>query len=72
MKNALRAVLRQNIFERSVTAFIIYFLVMDTSGNVLIFLAVTEGQDRARKLRTELEGTSIATSTMLFFAFCEA
>ena len=33
-------------------------------------LAVTEAQDRARKLRTALEGTVIATAIMLFFAPC--
>ena len=37
-----------------------------------IFLAVTEAQDRARKLRTALEGTAIATAIMLFFALCGA
>ena len=52
--------------EAFITAFIIYFAVIDPIGNVPIFLAVTQHQDRARKLRTALEGTAI----MLFFALC--
>ena len=58
--------------ESFITAFIIYFVVIDPVGNAPIFLAVTEAQDRARKLRTALEGTAIATAIMLFFALCGA
>ena len=60
------------MFESFVTAFIIYFVVIDPIGNAPIFLAVTEAQDRARKLRTALEGTAIATAIMMFFALCGA
>ena len=60
------------MFESFITAFIIYFVVIDPVGNAPIFLAVTEAQDRARKLRTALEGTAIATAIMLFFALCGA
>ena len=60
------------MFESFVTAFIIYFVVIEPIGNAPIFLAVTEAQDRARKLRTALEGTAIATAIMLFFALCGA
>ena len=60
------------MLESFITAFIIYFVVIDPIGNAPIFLAVTEAQDRARKLRTALEGTSIATAIMLFFALCGA
>ena len=35
------------MFEGFVTAFIIYFVVIDPIGNAPIFLAVTEAQDRA-------------------------
>ena len=35
-----------------ITAFIIYFVVIDPAGNAPIFLAVTGTQDRARKRRT--------------------
>ena len=58
------------MLESFITAFIIYFVVIDPIGNAPIFLAVTEAQDRARKLRTALEGTAIATAIMLFFALC--
>ena len=47
-------------------------MVIDPIGNAPIFLAVTEAQDRARKLRTALEGTAIATAIMMFFALCGA
>ena len=60
------------MFESFITAFIIYFVVIDPIGNAPIFLAVTEAQERARKLRTALEGTAIATAIMLFFALCGA
>ena len=60
------------MLEAFVTAFIIYFVVIDTVGNAPIFLAVTQHQNRARKLRTALEGTAIATAIMLFFALCGA
>ena len=60
------------MIEAFVTAFIIYFVVIDPVGNAPIFLAVTQHQDRARKLRTALEGTAIATAIMLFFALCGA
>ncbi|MGC6452974.1 MAG: MarC family protein [Candidatus Puniceispirillaceae bacterium] len=60
------------MLEAFITAFIIYFVVIDPVGNAPIFLAVTEAQDRARKLRTALEGTAIATAIMLFFALCGA
>ena len=60
------------MLEAFITAFIIYFVVIDPVGNAPIFLAVTQHQDRARKLRTALEGTAIATAIMLFFALCGA
>ena len=60
------------MLEAFITAFIIYFVVIDPVGNAPIFLAVTEAQHRARKLRTALEGTAIATAIMLFFALCGA
>ncbi|MDA9639942.1 MarC family protein, partial [SAR116 cluster bacterium] len=60
------------MYEAFITAFIIFFLVIDPVGNAPIFLAVTEHQDRARKFRTAIEGTAIATLIMLFFALCGA
>ncbi len=55
------------MYEAFVTAFIIYFVVIDPVGNAPIFLAVTQHQNRARKLRTALEGALVATMIMLFF-----
>jgi len=60
------------MIESFITAFIIYFVVIDPVGNAPIFLAVTGAQDRARKMRTALEGTLVATMIMLFFALCGA
>ena len=60
------------MIESFITAFIIYFVVIDPIGNAPIFLAVTGAQDRARKMRTALEGTMVATMIMLFFAVCGA
>ena len=60
------------MYESFITAFIIYFVVIDPVGNAPIFLAVTEAQDRTRKLRTALEGTAIAAAIMLFLALCGA
>ena len=60
------------MIESFITAFIIYFVVIDPVGNAPIFLAVTQHQDRTRKLRTALEGTVVATLIMLFFALCGA
>lgn len=60
------------MLEAFTTAFIIYFVVIDPVGNAPIFLVVTQHQDRARKLRTALESTAVATAIMLFFALCGA
>ncbi|HBD51631.1 MAG TPA: MarC family transcriptional regulator [Alphaproteobacteria bacterium] len=60
------------MLESFITAFIIYFVVIDPIGNAPIFLAVTGAQDRAGKMRTALEGTMVATMIMLFFAVCGA
>ena len=60
------------MLESFITAFIIYFVVIDPIGNAPVFLAVTSGQDRSQKLRTALEGTAIATGIMFFFALCGA
>ena len=60
------------MLESFITAFIIYFVVIDPIGNAPVFLAVTSHQDRKAKLKTALEGTAIATGIMLFFALCGA
>lgn len=60
------------MLESFFNAFIAYFMVIDPVGNAPIFHAVTEAQDLARKLRTALEGTTIATTVILFVALCRA
>lgn len=58
------------MIESFLTAFIIYFVVVDPIGNSPIFLALTSGLDRKKKTRIALEGTLFATLIMLFFALC--
>ncbi len=58
------------MIESFITAFIIYFVVIDPIGNAPIFMAVTSHQNRTQKIRTALEGTLVATAIMLFFALC--
>ena len=60
------------MLESFVTAFIIYFVVVDPVGNAPVFLAVTSHLERGRKLRVAIEGSAIATAIMLFFALCGA
>ena len=60
------------MLESFVTAFIIYFVVVDPIGNAPVFLAVTSHLERGRKLRVAIEGSAIATAIMLFFALCGA
>ena len=60
------------MFESFVTAFIIYFVVIDPIGNAPVFLAVTSHLNQKRKLRVAVEGSAIATAIMLFFALCGA
>ena len=60
------------MFENFVTAFIIYFVVIDSIGNAPVSLAITSYLDQRRKLRVAVEGSAIATAIMLFFALCGA
>lgn len=60
------------MLESFITAFIIYFVVIDPIGNAPVFLAVSSHQERHVKLRTAIEGTAIATGIMFFFALCGA
>ena len=60
------------MLESFVTAFIIYFVVIDPIGNAPVFLAVTTAQARRQKYRTAIEATLFATMIMLFFALCGA
>ena len=58
--------------ERFVTAFSFYSVFVDPIANVPTFLAVAGAQARARKMRTDLEDTLVATMIMLFFTLCGA
>jgi len=60
------------MIESFITAFIIYFVVIDPVGNAPVFLAVTTAQTRRQKFRTAIEGTLFASFIMLFFALCGA
>lgn len=56
--------------ESFVTAFIIFFVVIDPIGNSPIFLAMTSHLPRGKKARIALEATFFASIIMLFFALC--
>ena len=58
------------MIESFLTAFIVYFVVIDPIGTAPIFVAVTGHQDRSDKVRTAIEATIVATLIMLFFAIC--
>ena len=58
------------MIESFLTAFIVYFVVIDPIGTAPIFVAVTGHQDRSGKVRTAIEATIVATLIMLFFAIC--
>jgi len=60
------------MIESFITAFIIYFVVIDPVGNAPVFLAVTNAQTRRQKFRTAIEATLFASFIMLFFALCGA
>jgi multiple antibiotic resistance protein len=55
------------MIESFITAFIIYFVVIDPVGNAPVFLAVTTAQTRRQKFRTAIEATMFASFIMLFF-----
>ena len=56
--------------EAFITAFIVYFVVIDPIGNSPIFLAMTSHLERTKKTRIALEATFFASVIMLFFALC--
>ena len=58
------------MIENFLTAFIVYFVVIDPIGTAPIFLAVTAAQDKRAKIRTAIEATLVATLIMVFFALC--
>lgn len=58
------------MIENFVTAFIVYFAVIDLIGTGLIFLAVTAAQHKRGKIRTAIEATPVVTLMMVFFTLC--
>ena len=58
------------MIENFITAFIVYFVVIDPVGTAPIFLAITTHLNKRQKIRTALEGTFVAGAIMLFFALC--
>ena len=60
------------MLESFITAFIVYFVVIDPIGNSPIFPAITAHLSKRQKIRTAIEGSIVAAAIMLFFALCGA
>jgi len=58
------------MIESFITAFIVYFVVIDPVGTAPIFLAITTHLNKPQKIRTALEGSLVAGAIMIFFALC--
>ena len=56
--------------ENFITAFIVYFVVIDPVGTAPIFLAITTHQNKRQKIRAALNGSVVAGAIMAFFALC--
>ena len=54
------------MIENFITAFIVYFVVIDPVGTAPIFLAITTHLNKRQKIRTALEGTFVAGAIVLF------
>ena len=63
---------REKVIENFLTAFIIYFVVIDPIGNAPIFLSVTAQLSKIQKYRVAVEASVIATLIMIFFGVCGA
>ena len=53
--------------EHFITAFIVYFVVIDPVGTAPVFLAITTHLNKRQKIRSALHGTFVAGAIMLFF-----
>ena len=60
------------ILKKFITIFIVYFVVIEPVRNAPIFQAITSHLLRHQKIQTAIEGSIVATATMLFFALCGA
>ena len=58
------------MIESFLTAFVIYFVVIDPVGSAPIFLSVTSHFTKAERYKVALEATSIALLIMIFFGTC--
>ena len=58
------------MIESFITAFIVYFVVVDPVGTAPIFLAITTHLNKGQKIRIALEGSLVAGAIMIFFALC--
>ena len=55
------------MIESFLTAFVIYFVVIDPVGSAPIFLSVTSHFTKAERYKVALEATGIALLIMIFF-----
>ncbi|MDB2469656.1 hypothetical protein N9X39_06300 [Alphaproteobacteria bacterium] len=58
------------MIKKFITAFIVYFVVIDSVGTASILPAITRHLSKQRKIRTALEGIFVADAIMIFFALC--
>lgn len=58
------------MIESFLTAFVIYFVVIDPVGSAPIFLSVTSHLTKVQKYKVAIEATIIASLIMIFFGMC--
>ena len=58
------------MIESFLTAFVIYFVVIDPVGSAPIFLSVTSHLTKIQKYKVAMEATIIASLIMIFFGMC--
>jgi|TARA_B110000438_G_C15716031_1_gene607527 multiple antibiotic resistance protein len=58
------------VIESFLTAFVIYFVVIDPVGSAPIFLSVTSHLTKVQKYKVAIEATIIASLIMIFFGMC--
>tara|TARA_B100000497_G_C7634664_1_gene381491 strand:- start:368 stop:997 length:630 start_codon:yes stop_codon:yes gene_type:complete len=58
------------VIESFLTAFVIYFVVIDPVGSAPIFLSVTSHLTKIQKYKVAMEATIIASLIMIFFGMC--
>ena len=60
------------MLENFITAFIVYFVVIDRAGQRPYFPAITSHLPKRQKIRVAIEGSAVAASIILFSALCWA